>query len=443
LTYLSLKIEESARRKITRGLVLMPPRHGKSELTSKYTPCWWLGKFPNDQVLLTSYSDRFSKLWGRRARDLFQVYGPSIFGVHASTSHAATEDWGLVGYSGTMATAGIHGSIVGRGADLLLIDDPVKDHQAALSPVVRDDIWEWWASSAASRLSPTGVVWIVMTQWHEDDLAGRLMKDMAEGGERFEVIRMPAIAEEDELWKVGSWEWRRKAGEALWPSRWPLDKLELIKQRNKRWWSALYQQRPIPKGGSLAQREWFPIVGVMPAPPLMKCRFWDCAGGDGKVKKKSSGDPDWTVGALVARENHRYFIEDIIRVQKSPGEINTLIRETAMMDGPEVVIREEMEPGSSGGAIIAMRRALLAGFNYDGRRATGAKQTNWEPMLIQAEGGNFRALRAPWNKAWFEELETGGQLHDDQLDAVAGAFKEISLHEGPSLAAGARYPLYY
>ncbi len=429
LTFISLVVARAHRREkgFTRVILLTPPRHGKSSLISQYTPAWWLGNSPDERVLLTSYSDRFAALWGRRARDIFWEYAPQVFGLSARSSHAATDDWGISGHVGTMATAGTGGTITGRGADLLIVDDPVKDAREAESETQRERVWDWWQSTAASRLEPNGVAIIVMTHWHQDDLAGRLMREMKNGGEQWTVIRMPAIATQPEVWSDGSWSWSRNIGDALWPKRYDVERLEAIRKRSgSKWWNALYQQMPAPPAGTMAQRQWFPVVEALPSHGLVRCRFWDCASTE---KSRGSKDPDWTVGALVAwmPDKKVAFIEHIIRFRGTPGKVNDVIIQTAKADGRHVIIREEEEGGSAGKAVTDARKKALAGFRYKGIKATGAKESNWEPMLIQAEAGNIAMLAGEWNRAFLDEAMSVPQGHDDQMDAVSGAFNALTL----------------
>ncbi len=151
----------------------------------------------------------------------------------------------------------------------------------------------------------------------------------------------------------------------------------------------------------------------------------------------------------MARDGGVYYLSEIIRVRKSAGELNKLIVQTAVLDGPGVVIREEQEPGSSGAAVIEMRKNALAGFNYRGIKADKAKVLRWQPMFGQAEVGNVKLVSdAPAEKKWIAEFldevtAAPYGAHDDQLDAVAGAFTCLALENQASLAAAAMYPLFY
>lgn len=258
LTYLSLKLADAHARRVQRLLIMMPPRHGKSQLISEYLPAWWLGKSPDDRVALGSYHERFAASWGRKSRDNFVETAARLWKRQLRRDLKASNDWGIAHHVGGMRTAGAGGAMTGYGAHLLIFDDPVKDAKDANSATVRENIWDWWQSTAYTRLEPGGVAIGVMTRWHEDDLMGRLLAQMKEGGEAWEVIRMPAIAEEDELWQYGSWSWQRKKGEALWSARYPLERLlQIQKSIGSYWWGALFQQNPTPLGGGIFKREWF------------------------------------------------------------------------------------------------------------------------------------------------------------------------------------------
>jgi predicted phage terminase large subunit-like protein len=201
------------------------------------------------------------------------------------------------------------------------------------------------------------------------------------------------------------------------------------------------QQRPAPPGGSMFQREWFEIVDARPSEIESRCRFWDCAATEVSATSK---DPDWTVGALVSRAWGVYFVEDIIRVRQSPAAVDALMFETAKADGTSVVIREEEEPGSAGKTVIAARTRRLAGYNYRGVPASGAKTLRWQPLAIQAEVGNVKLVAGAWNRAFRDEASVAPNgAHDDQLDAVSGAFSSVALETTASLADGAQYPLYF
>lgn len=229
-------------------LVDAPPRHGKSEYCSKWLPTWFLGQFPKRKVMLASYSDAFSRLWGRATKDNMIRVGRRYFDVGVSAQTRAANEWMLDRTDGGMITSGIGGSYTGRGSHLMIIDDPVKNADEAISETSRQANWDWWQSTAWTRLEPGAVVLVVMTRWHEDDLAGRIQKAAADRGIEVERISFPAIAEEGEPDILG-----RSPGEALWPERWSANAMEeRRKMLDSYWWRALYQGKP----GSFGDSEW-------------------------------------------------------------------------------------------------------------------------------------------------------------------------------------------
>jgi len=234
-----------------RLMISMPPRHGKSELTSKYFPAWYLGRFPDRRVILSSYEADFAASWGRKARNLLTEHGPQYFDIEVANDSSAANRWELKGHEGGMITAGVMGPITGRGADILIVDDPIKNEGEANSQTIRENIAGWFSSTAYTRLEPGGAVIIIQTRWHEDDLTGRLLIEEIDGGDRYEKLILPAEAVEDD--PLG-----RSLGEALWPDRYPINELHRIARKLGAYrYAALYQQRPLPAGGEMFKRSMF------------------------------------------------------------------------------------------------------------------------------------------------------------------------------------------
>jgi predicted phage terminase large subunit-like protein len=229
----------------------MPPRHGKSEFTSKYFLAWFLGRWPRKRVILASYGASFATSWGRKVRDLLDDVGEEFFGISIRKDSKAADQWEIEGHGGGMQTCGVGGPLTGKGADLLIIDDPVKNAEEANSEVYRDKTWDWYTSTAYTRLEPGGAVILIQTRWHADDLAGRILAQAKETGEPWVVVNLPAIAGSDD--QLG-----RSVGEPLWPDRFDAADLERIKRSLGTYmFSALYGQSPTPADGGLFQRSWF------------------------------------------------------------------------------------------------------------------------------------------------------------------------------------------
>lgn len=238
-------------KKSPRLMLFMPPRHGKSELASTQFPSWFLGRNPNKEIISCSYSASLAMSFSRKVREnlrdpRYQVVFPD---TQLGKDSQSTENW-LTTKGGGYLAAGVGGPITGRGAHALIIDDPVKNRAEAESGIERERVWDWYSSTAYTRLAPGGGVLVILTRWHADDLAGRLLQEMKRGGDQWEIIVYPAIAIHDEKY--------RKEGEALHPARYDLDALEKIKRAMiPRDWGALYQQQPTTEEGSILKRTYW------------------------------------------------------------------------------------------------------------------------------------------------------------------------------------------
>lgn len=250
LTLLNQKLVDVAAGRVKRLVITMPPRNGKSLLTSENFPAWYLGTFPDRRIILASYGADFASEWGRKARAILEEYGPSLFGVKVSKDSSAANRWDIEGSRGGMQTAGVGGPITGKGADLLIIDDPVKNSEEANSFVYRQKTWEWYQSTAYTRLEPAGAVVLIQTRWHSDDLAGRVLAENGRTLEPWEVVNFPAIAETHD--EIG-----RKPGDPLWPERYSLEDLRRIQgDVGVNVWASLYQQTPLDETGGRIKKDW-------------------------------------------------------------------------------------------------------------------------------------------------------------------------------------------
>lgn len=403
-------LERVERGDCRRLMIFSPPRHGKSELVSRRFPAWALGRDPTRQFISASYGQDLASDFGRDVRNL--VASPefnALFpGVGLAEDSGAKARW-HTSEGGSYVAAGVGTAITGRGADILSIDDPVKDRAEAESAVVRDAVWAWYTSTAFTRLMPGGAVILTQTRWHADDLAGRLLDQMAAGGERWEVLNLQAIDED---------------GEALWPERYPLVALEGIRATiGDRDWSALYQQSPIVSDGAVFKVEAITVRDT-PLERGTMIRAWDLA-ATAATQKRS---PDWTVGLLLhqSRDN-RLTVCDIVRLRAGPEGVERAIVETVERDGPDTVISLPIDPGAAGKVQAEYLTRQLLGYTVRTSRETGSKATRAMPVASQANVGNLSIMRAPWNRAFLEELRGfPNAQHDDQVDALSRAFAEVA-----------------
>lgn len=230
-------------------MVFMPPGSAKSTYASVLFPPYMLARDPGLTIIAASHTVELAERFGRRVRNLIAENG-NILGYGLAEDSQAAGRWDT-SKGGEYFAAGVRGPITGRRADLALIDDPVKSREEADSDTIRERIKDWWRNDLYTRLKPGGRVILIQTRWHEDDLGGWLLEEQKTGGDQWEVLSLPAIAESDD--PLG-----RRPGAPLWPEWQDGDALKRIQDAvGARTWNALYQQRPQPDQGTYFQRQWF------------------------------------------------------------------------------------------------------------------------------------------------------------------------------------------
>ncbi len=415
LLYASTIIASAVSRGGARIIISVPPRHGKSELLSVWTSIWFLDHWPDKYVLLTSYGADLAVGFGRRVRDTI-LDRQDILNVKLRSDSQRVNSFLTTGRGGMFAV-GVGGPITGRGGDLFLIDDYVKNFKDASSVTIRQDVLDWFASTAYTRLEPNASIVILATRWNIKDLIGSLKSNP--GSNNWLVVELSAIAEKND--PLG-----REIGEALWPERYGLEALQGIKDTlGTYFWQSLYQQHPIPGGTNVANESWFPIIDILPhRNRLRKVRFWDLAA--------TAGGGDYTAGALMSEdvETGIFYIEDIKRFQKSAKGTEVAVRQTTKFDNESVAdvkVLVEQEPGSAGKAVVAHYvEDVLPEFIVDGRRSTGDKFVRAQPFFAAAEAGKIRLVRGSWNQPFIDEvLQFPDGDYDDQVDSTAGAFTDL------------------
>lgn len=187
-------------RAIDRLVITLAPRHGKSNFISEYFPAWTIGRKPDDPFILVSYESTFAEEWGRKVRDLIDVYGRRLFGVGLRRDSKAADSWLIEGHKGGMHTVGVGGALTGRGASVMVIDDPFKNAEEANSGTIRSKKLDWYRAAAYTRLMPKGAMIMIATRWHESDLTGVVLEEMKNGGEQWTYLHLPALHEGSEVW---------------------------------------------------------------------------------------------------------------------------------------------------------------------------------------------------------------------------------------------------
>lgn len=436
-------LEQLARRDIQRLMVSMPPRHGKSELVSRRFPAWLLGLNPNETIISSSYSADLSSRFNRDVQRIIDdaVYAgifpdTKLFGKNVRSDVQGSwlrnnDIFEIVGRAGVYRSAGVGVGITGMGFTTGIIDDPVKDDAQASSKTYRDALWEWYATTFLTRQAPNAAICLTMTRWHEDDLAGRLLDLQAHDADadQWTVLRLPALCETegelaDELYEqLGIHP--RDIGDALWPERYSVEKLAALRANSRRKFEALYQQSPKQLEGDLFKVAHIKIVDAVPA-GARRVRYWDKAGTEG-------GSGAETAGVKIAESNGLYYIEDVIHGRFSTLERERTIRQTAEMDGTDVEIWIEQEPGSGGKESAESTIRNLAGFTIYAEKVGSSKEVRAEPLSAQVEAGNVMCLQALWTSEYIEQLRAfpHGKLKD-MVDASTGGFNKLATRKEPT-----------
>lgn len=418
---------------IKRLIVSMPPRHGKSELVSRRLPAYILGRYPDMQVMSTSYAASLSQRFNRDVqriidsnlyRNVFpdtQLYGKNVRTIATGTWMRNSELFEIVDHRGSYRNAGVGGGITGMGFDRGIIDDPIKDAKEANSPTFRDNVAEWFYSTFYTRQQKDAGICITMTRWHMDDLVGRLLDAMSQiDGEEWTVLELPAIMQDVDSKHPDD---PREYNGVLWESEYPRSFLEKIETQNKFVFSALYQQHPIPIGEGLFDTSKITIVGTYPD-GLDTMRFYDLA----VTAKKTS---DYTAGALLGiGKDETIYILDMYRVQKNPVDVKNDIIQNATIDGTTTRIRLEAEKAGIIQLDYLLQEPAFRPYSIDAVPPKGDKYTRAQPFASRVNAGKVKMLRGVWNRALLDELAVFPMgKHDDQVDALSGAYDGLSVYE--------------
>lgn len=417
LTQVTRYVETGGREGIGRLIIEMPPRHGKTVTTSRLYPAWHLGRNPNHRIMLVSYGATIADKNSRAARNLMRsdVYRAIFPGIELAQDSRAVDSWDIAGHDGGLDALGIGGGATGKGAHILIIDDPIKSRAEAESETYRERNWESFTSDLYTRLEPGGAIIIMATRWHTDDLTGRALQMEGEGWVR---LSLPAISDSG----------------ALWPARFPLDTLLKIQEALGEYeFASLYQQNPIPRGNGLFDPSKIEVVETPPE-IVRAVRFYDLA-----VTAKRTAD--YTVGLkLGITADERPVILDLWRAQKETPDVQEAIVQNAQIDGVSVPIRLEAEKAGIVQLQFLLRDPRMHRYVIDAKPPEGDKYTRAAPSAARVNAGRVLMVRGAWNRAFVDELAVFPMgAHDDQVDALSGAYDMlfnppgISINQAPDL----------
>lgn len=323
-------LERVERGELKRLIVNMPPRHGKSELVSVNFPAWCMGKNKDRSIIAASYAASLAQDFGRKVRNIMDDSDyKTLFDTRLAEDSQAKGSWATNG-RGEYNAAGVGGSIVGKGASILIIDDPVKNREEADSEVISENIWDWYKGAARTRLTPDGAIVIVMTRWRDNDLVGRIIEETrVTSGEKWEVVTLPAIAEHDEE--------HRKVGEALWANHYTLENLEQIRNDVGSYeFASQYQQNPINRETQLFKPDLFRNITLREVQEKVTSCFVTI---DSALSKRKNSDYTGVCINWVDSENVWHL--KAYRTKVDPTELIQLIFDLHKAYKPEAIGLEE------------------------------------------------------------------------------------------------------
>jgi predicted phage terminase large subunit-like protein len=415
--------------KIRRLIINLPPRHLKSHLASVSFPAWCLGRNPSAQILCVSYAQ---ELADKLSRDCRRVVASDwyrwIFPTRLSLRHQAVPEFDTTVQGCRIATS-VGGVLTGRGADIIIIDDPLKPEEA-LSEAHRQGANEWFDHTLYSRLNDKqhGAIVLIMHRLHEDDLVGHVL-----AREDWEVVRLPAIAEDDETIVVDSLMgprcFERRRGEALHPAREPLAMLDQIRRTIGEYnFAGQYQQAPSPLGGGLVKAAWFRHYTAAETPQFERVvQSWDTA-------SKATELSDFSVCTSWGIHGKNLYLLDVLRRRLEYPELKRAVREQYERLRPSVVLIEDK---ASGTQLIQelIREGLYAVTRY---QPQSDKIMRMHAQTAMIENGFVHIPdTAPWMAAYLHELTSFPKgRHDDQVDSTAQMLDWFKRGSGPSSNAG-------
>lgn len=434
LDYLDLALMEVVRyletgEGIKNLIIEMPPRSGKSLSVSQIAPAWIFGRRPDTNIIIGSYSSSLAELHSRLVRNYIDtnVFREVFPGVKLQEDLQRAEEFGIIdtsGRTGGMVAVGIGGSVVGKGAHLILIDDPLKNRAEAESETLRNRAWNSITNDFMSRFNDANraAMIMMMQRYHTDDPIGRILNSSE--SKNWKRLSLPALAEENDL--LG-----RSQGDPLWSDRFNREHLLSLQRTMGTYaFAAQYQQRPIPRGEATFNTDKVTIFDTEPVYTSTVVRFYDLA----STKNNRS---DYTVGLkLVIAPGEIPVVLDIFRARLTPTQLNGVIKENARKDGKSVHIVLEGEKAGIIHLDFLLNDPELRGYTVTKQPIKGDKPTRATAIATRNEHNKFGIVRAHWNAAFLDEMSVfpvGG--HDDQIDALSGAYQYLSSAVLPKIKA--------
>ena len=403
--------EEVASGKCKRLIINMPPRHTKSEFASYLLPAWFLGKYPNKKIIQTSHTAELAVGFGRKVRNLVdsEIYKRLFPAIELQSDSKAAGRWNT-NFGGDYFAIGVGGAVTGKGADVLIIDDPHSEQEAALAqfnPEIYDKTYEWYTSGPRQRLQPGGAIVIVMTRWSLRDLTAQVIKSAAQrGGDEWKVIEFPAILPSEK---------------PLWPEFWSLK--ELVALRNELpsgKWQAQYMQNPTSDVSAIIKREWWKVWEEDDPP---ECNFiiqsWDTA-HETRTVNDFSTCTTWGVffetNSITKAQTANIILLDSFKDRLEFPDLKVKAFEKYKEYEPDALIIEKKAAGAP--LIQELRRMGIPLSEYSPGKGQD-KISRLNSVADMFASGHVWAPATPWAEELVDEVASfpSGE-HDDLVDSM-------------------------
>lgn len=432
--------EALIRGDIKNLMVFVPPQHGKSEIISRSFPAWALGNNPDLKIVGCSYSSDLANQFSRSIQRIIddEAYRKLFPNSFINSSNVRTQAQGylrnvnifeMVKHKGFYKAVGVGGGLTGTPVDIAIIDDPVKDAQEANSTTYRQRVWDWYNTVLTTRLHNDSKQLFIMTRWHEDDLAGRILQSEAH---EWTVLSIPAICEEEHDGALMS---PRHVGDALWPNRHSLDKLLKQQARSPREFSALYQQRPVIEGGNIIYRDWFRRISLADFTALRFREpihfFLDTAYDERKAK--TDNDPSGIIGACRIKNN--VYITCAKKVWKTFPDLLKFLPEYLYAndyDSGQSTLR--VEPKANGKSVVQqLEKSTDLNVTYT-PTPRDPKDVRLHAVAPKIECGRVYLVDSDWTEDFIDEIcGFPNKAHDEYVDVLGYAINYLFNDAGVEL----------
>lgn len=422
--------------KIKKLMLFMPPQHGKSEIVSRNFPAWALGRNPDLKIVGTSYAADLANGFSSSIQRTIdsQEYQRIFPGTYLSRSITQRNNpdaaaygykrnidyFEVVGHSGFYKAVGVGGGLTGTPVDIAIIDDPVKDATEAYSATYRERVWNWYNTVLSTRLHNDSKQLFIMTRWHEDDLAGRLLKAEPE---EWTVVVIPAICEQEH---DGALQSKRHVGDALWPNKHSLTKLQKQKKRAPREFSALYQQRPTIEGGNIVKRDWFRKISLAEFNALRFREPMHFYLDTAYNKKKQNTDNDPSGILAACRINQYIYLYDAQQVWKEMPDLLRFLPEYIATHCGNKESMLHVEPKANGVSVVQMLRDTSTLNVRETPTPTDDKEVRLKVVSPRIECGRVFIVDGSWNEDFLNEVcAFPAAPHDEFVDILGYAINDL------------------